>query len=209
MATLSETTNSTRKFFVGCFAIVLLFIFGNFVLNLIKTSSIINPDATIYSDNYFGDLPELKIPSLALTADSKPQYRLETENGRLPTFSNVAYVYKYKTPRQTLTSKEEAINTAKSLGFEGDPEETTSTELRWTSNANSKVLTIDKITKAIKLSTDYTKANDSKDIKPFTPSSSTYENAFKSYAVNVLSVDNKYSKTTSSYLIFNEKDLLR
>jgi hypothetical protein len=38
MATLSETTNSTRKFFVGCFVIVLLFIFGNFVLNLIKTS---------------------------------------------------------------------------------------------------------------------------------------------------------------------------
>lgn len=209
MATLSETTNSTRKFFVGCFVIVLLFIFGNFVLKLIQTSNIVNPDATIYGDNYFGDLPELKIPSLSLTADSKPQYRLETENGRLPEFKNVAYVYKYKTPRQTLTSKEEAINLAKSLGFEGDPEETTSTILRWTSSANSKVLTIDKITKAIKLSTDYTKANDSKDIKPFTPSSSTYENAFKSYAVNVLSADNKYSKTTSSYLVFNENGKLK
>lgn len=209
MATLSETTKSTRKFFVGCVVIILLFILGNFILNLIQNANPVLNDPTIYGDNYYGDLPELKIPSLSLTADSKPQYRLETENGRLPTFSNVAYVYKYKTPRQTLTSKEEAISLAKSLGFDSDPEETTSTELRWTSSANSKVLVIDKITKSIKLSTDFTKANDSKDIKPFTPNSGSYENAFKSYAVNVLSSDNKYSKTTSSYLVFNEEGKLK
>lgn len=61
----------------------------------------------------------------------------------------------------------------------------------------------------IKLSTDFTKANDSKDIKPFTPNSSSYENALKSYAVNVLSGDNKFSKTTSIYLVFNEEGKLK
>jgi len=209
MATLSETTNGTRKFFLGCVGLIIFLIIGNFFIKFIQTSNITGPDTNIYGDNYFGDLPEIKIPSLALTADSKPQYRLETENGRLPEFTNVAYVYKYKTPRQTLTSKEESIELAKTLGFEGDPEETTSTELRWTSNQNSKVLVIDKITKSIKLFTDFTKPNDSRDIKAFTPSTSVYENALKSYAVNVLTPDYKFAKTTSSYLVFDENGKLK
>ena len=209
MATLSETTNGTRKFFLGCLGLIIFLILGNFFIKLIETSNIPGPDSKIYADNYFGDLPGIKIPSLSLTSDSKPQYRLETEDGKLPEFTNVAYVYKYKTPRQTLTSKEESIELAKALGFDTEPEETTATELRWTSNQNSKVLVIDKITKSIKLSTDFSKPNDSRDIKAFTPSTSVYENALKSYAVNVLTPDYKFAKTTSSYLVFNENGKLK
>ncbi|MEI6887637.1 MAG: hypothetical protein WCK31_05395, partial [bacterium] len=211
MATLSDTTKGTRRFLIGFGVFVVLAIIINTCGRFISLSNITAPLLPSISDNLFGDLPLINIPSLSLDQNSTPVFSLETQTGKLPVdLPKIAYVYKYKEPRQTLTSRDEAITQASALGFTSDPVELNSTELRWLS-ASNKSLVLDKISKSVLLETDFTKQNDAKTIKPFSSYQANYESIVKSYGLSNGAFNSNYTnaKTSSNYLIYDENYKLR
>ncbi|MEI6462108.1 MAG: hypothetical protein WCO33_00375 [bacterium] len=220
MATLGDTTRNTRRFVIGFGAFVILAVIINTCAGILSCNSLggrlfgCTPPGLVpvsKEDRLFGDLPLINIPSLTLAPTATPVFSLETQTGKLPTdLPLFSYVYKYKEPRQTLTSRDEAISQASSLGFTSDPVELNSTELKWLSPGN-KSLTLDKISKSVLLESDFTKNNDAKTVKPFTSYQSTYESTALSYGLSTGAFNTNFNsaKTTSNYLIYDDNYQLK
>lgn len=200
MATLSQSTKRTRQFFIGCLVFIIVAIlcscFGSWAVNQLSTT------ATIIEteDRAFGELPVLDLSSLAIKANlDNAIFSIETTSGRSfivrPNESkefannvNVANVYQYIAPRQTLTSFDDTITEAKSMNFSGEFSQDDS--LLTFQNA-TKVLKIDTIQKSVNISSDITKDKTYDTLKPFVGSASTYSNAFRSQLLSTRSLEFK------------------
>lgn len=178
MATrLEESTKTAKRLGVGCVVVIIGVLIFNFVSGFFTPEpEPINPWPQ-YPLNEFGELSqELSFDALETVNPSQVEYKLETEDGKLPQVnpSSVVNVYKTMTPHQSLSALDEAIATAASLGFTGSYQAISDTELKWQKGA--KTLNVDKLFRTVRLRTNY--ANDVTAKKNYTisPDTSGYAN---------------------------------
>jgi len=211
MATkLEETTTTARRVFVGCGIIVIVILLYNFASKFLKPSeSPFNPYPTEAEDR-FGNLPELSFNSLLLSEGSEPTYRIYTTDGDLPSIHQFINVYKTKTPRQSLTAQDDALATAKALGFTVKAKVISSTELKW--NENNRTLKINKLFGTVRLTTNYRKHKEASKDRNIKPKYNSHVNQAKNFLSKANLFPSEYvenSDTSLTYLRLTKNYQLR
>ena len=140
---LEETTKTTKKLIIGCLVVIGLILLYTFVSNLLeKEPPPFDPRPKVAYQK-FGPLPRLEFESFQLVEGTEAEFQIETTDAKLPTFYPIINVYKTKTPHQSLTAHDDAIEIATNLAFTSSPKTISSTELKWTNGA--KTLKINKL----------------------------------------------------------------
>jgi len=152
---LEASTKSAKKLAVGCGIIIVIILLYGFISPLFRSDPPpCNPYPSTEARKY-KDLPILEFESLQLEQETQPEYKIDTVDQTLPIFHSILNVYKTKTPRQSLTAHDEAIELARSIGFRADEQNISATEMRWMQDG--KTLNVDKLYKTAHLETDYSK----------------------------------------------------
>ncbi len=154
--TLTETAQLTKKSAV----ILILILTTGFTARAIwaRVKPIIFPPKIPPPEVAFGKLPTLEIPNLPFKEGPSPKYVVDTKTGRLPTdLPDRAKVYKVILPKTTLLTSQRAKELAAKLGFLKDPQKISSSEYRWESPDEGRVLKMDITTSSFLLETDLNK----------------------------------------------------
>lgn len=156
MATkLEESTKSAKKLAIGCGILIVLILVVSFVARLFKGEPPpCIPYASTAQESY-KKLPKVKMKTLKLEQKAEPGYELDTIEETLPDLPQIANVYKTKSPIQSLSAYDEAIDIAEEFKFRDVPEQISDTSLKWRSG--TKTLKIDKLYHKVTLSTNYKK----------------------------------------------------
>lgn len=148
-SSLSKSTDLARKFIIFFIVfVIVVFVFDAFLQLLTPSTtppSGIDVSSTGYlpADNLFGQLPKQAITAIPISPDTRAEYALTSI---LPSFPQVANVYKLLRPAETFGSVPRAINAANRLGFEGESFRNTSENvLFWGTNNNTRTLTYNKV----------------------------------------------------------------
>lgn len=100
-----------------------------------------------------------RLPALVFTPqgiERPKEYVLETAQGRFPEFSDRAEVYYVPQAQQSLLSEDQGAVTAKTLGFQGKPEQLTQLILRFKqAGIINETLDLNTVTNNLKYTTDY------------------------------------------------------
>lgn len=206
---LEEATGTAKKMIIGCGIIVVIILLYTFISRLIKSEPPpYNPLPTV-ADYAFGQLPNIEFESIEIDDRSSPSFKLDTQDGRLPSFYPVINVHKTKTPHQSLTAQDDALAKAKALNFQGAPKTISSTELKWTNGA--RTLKINKLYNTAEITTDYTKDELAGQDHGIQPDYNIYINAAKNIlsGANLLPLAYEEGKTAATYLTLNNKKELR
>jgi len=123
MATLTEVSFYTRRIFkYGGIALLILMI-SPFIFKGIRAVYLkINPPPPPAPTVVYGKITKPIFPKG--DENYKPQYRLETVDGKLPTLGNVGRVYLVDVNKSRLLQLDHVKTQAKALGFMGEPEKT-------------------------------------------------------------------------------------
>jgi len=176
---LEKSTKSSKKIILGCLIFVVLILTTNFIINAFKKPPPpFNPYPTS-AEKGFGDLPKLDFESVAISENSKPEFKIETSDGTLPTLPTIVNVFKTKTPRQSLTAEDEANEIANSLGFNENAIPITPTETKWVNS--TKELIINKLYNTVSITTNYQKDKQALAKHEIFPDSSVYSKTAISY----------------------------
>jgi hypothetical protein len=201
---LEESTQKAKKVGIGCLIVVGIVVLYGIASNMFQSEpEPYNPYPQVASKN-FGELPAIEFESLQLTEESNPEYKIETTNGKLPTLPTIVNVHTTKTPRQSLTAQDDAVEIAHSLGFNSEPIVVSPTELRWTNGA--RTLLVDKLYKTVSLTTNYSKDEEASKYHEILPDSSPYIQTAMSNLTNagLLPTDYGESPTTNvTYMKLN------
>lgn len=150
-ATLTDVSTKSRQVIRYGIFLVILYIIGRMAFSAaygVYTS--IRPVKTPAPQARFGPLPALPFPQ----KDNLPQftYTVETPTGGLPALANQAKVYFMPRSSIFLLSSEAALRKARSLGFDGEPEEITQTIYRFRHASLPSSLEMDIVTGAFSIS---------------------------------------------------------
>ncbi|MFC1780355.1 hypothetical protein ACFLY9_01530 [Patescibacteria group bacterium] len=169
---LEESTQTAKKIGIGCLVVVgIVILYG-------IASSIFRPEPEPYNpypqaaNKELGELPVLEFEPLPLAEGSNPEYKIETTDGKLPKLPTIVNVHSTKTPRQSLTAQDDAVEIAHSLGFNSEPIVVSPTELKWTNGA--RTLQIDKLYKIVNLTTNYSKDEEASKYHEILPDGGPY-----------------------------------
>jgi hypothetical protein len=173
MATeLEKSTKTAKKLALGCGILILVvFIWG-------IATKIFAPPATVIdiyprvADKKYGQLPTLTFTSFQLPSGTNPEFRIDTINGQLPTLPTIANVFRLETPRQSLSALDDATSIANTLGFQGQPNPISATELQWVKGPAT--VTINKLYSTVDLVTEYKNDPDSQAQHVIVPDTSVY-----------------------------------
>lgn len=153
MATLYESSKTARKF-------VIFFIIGSLAIFILQ--SIISPAPPQIAETnegpgfymapnpIFGNITFPEIRSIEYNR-SVPIIR----EGVFPNFPETAYVYEIEQPREKLTTFDQAIFAAETLGFTSEQYQESGSILSWEADAGTKTLIINLESQAWELRTDY------------------------------------------------------
>mgnify|MGYP006865016155 CR=1 FL=1 len=153
---LAETQNSVKKGILFTISAIFIFYLGKFAIN--QTYGLylkINPPKIPEPAAAFGPLPQLKMTNVQIKGI--PEYVLETVDGKLPRFSDRAYVYQVNQPQGTLLSEQRMKQLAQDLNFTSSFTKTSPSEFRWVDGVNSRTLNANVITKNFSLQTNTNK----------------------------------------------------
>lgn len=209
MATkLEETTETAKKVLAGCGILIAIILLYSILAKLLqKEPPPYNPYPTVAEED-FGSLPDIELTSLELIQDSKSEYRIDTIDGKLPDLFPIVNVYKTKTPHQSLTAHDDAVEIAKSLQYTDEPTLTSTTQLEWRKGA--RILKIDKLYKTTHLTTDYSKDPKATESHDISPDLDKYINAAQNYLKNANLLPDEYiqSGKHSANLLRLNKDFV-
>lgn len=193
MASLYQVSSTGRKVALGLlvFAIVITLwesLSGLFVST--ETQSV--PQFSYYKDADLAlkNVPQLVTASIELGSNIKPTYSIDRLSNKLVSdLPSTAYVYKLEQPREKLTTVEDAIATAKKLGFNAEckPEGTVFPAgsdsciylddiYRWSAQSNTKTLEFNKALQTWQLTTDWVNNVEVKKLGPLNKDLSSYIN---------------------------------
>jgi hypothetical protein len=170
--TASQIRRGVVIFLIVAVAIILFDTVSKFLSSGINP---FNPTISFYLDpntTNIGEVPKPKIPSLAIAENSKPTFSVE---GLFPAHPDTAFVYKIETPVEKLNTVENAIKTAKTLGFTNNYTQVNA-DLTWENNAKTRKLQFNKTNQTWKLRTQYFLDAEALKPKSITEDVTTYAN---------------------------------
>ncbi len=205
---LEKSTVTAKKIGIGCGVLILIILLYNIGASIFRKEPDPYDPYPQYAEKKYNDIQKLEFESLQLADESEPNFKIETTDGSLPKIRSIMNVYKTKTPRQSLTAQDDAVDIAKSLGFNETPLNITETELKWTKEA--KTLIIDKLYGDVSLTTDYTKDPDAKNDREILPDSEPYVQTAKNFLKKAHIFPSNYQdsdKNTVTYLKLNSNNV--
>lgn len=174
MATLYESAGTARKAVLGFVIFAVLVIAWEGISSLFtKQPGGTSPQFSYYipADLALKNVPPVSIDPIKISTDVTPTYSIDRISNQLVSkFPDTAYVYKIEEPREKLTTVEDAVKTAKTLGFDSecisedqyfgtDPKSNRCTykdeQYTWVASEGTKTLTFNKTTQVWDLTTDY------------------------------------------------------
>ncbi len=154
MATLGEVGYYSRRIVKWGIISVIIIMLIPFVFRILKSVYLaILPPAPAAPTVSFGKLPLLNFE--LLDTAYKPQLRLETIEGKLPTLANVARVYFVETSKSRILSLDKVKLKARYLGFDRDPEALDERTYKFTHPKDPSVLTVDIISDKLQFRYDW------------------------------------------------------
>lgn len=206
---LEETTTTAKKLLAGCGIIVLIVILYTFVSRFLEKEPPPYDPLPQVADQEFGQLPNLEFESLELVSGSKKEFKIETTDGKLPSFYPIVNVFKTKTPHQSLTAHDDAVTTAGALDFTGTPRTISSTELKWTRGV--RTLKINKLYGIVELTTDYTKDPEAQKPHLIQPDNQLYIDTAKGLlaGANIFPAGYEHAETAVTHLTLDAKKSLK
>jgi len=197
---LEQSTELAKKIGIGCLIFIVIILLGNFIINLFKKPEPPYNPFPQYAKEEFGDLPNIELSSLEISDKTNPEYKIETTDGQIPNLPSIVYVYKVKTPRQSLTAEDDAKSIAESLNFREDPNPISETELEWIQG--ERVLTINKLYKTVSIKTAYPRLESEERSNDIEPHEHVYINAASSFLNQAGLFPSQYDQANLSSLIY-------
>ncbi|MDD3648385.1 MAG: hypothetical protein PHS44_07880 [Candidatus Dojkabacteria bacterium] len=148
---LEESTKTAKKIALGCGVMIAIIVIISIVSQLIKGEPPpCNPYPAV-AENKFGQLPRLELEGNELSQDESPRYEVDLD--KLPQMVSFVNVYKTKTPRQSLTAQDDAIQVATNLGFRENMQKLSTSELKW--KRDTSTLKINELYNTVQITTNY------------------------------------------------------
>lgn len=185
MATLYDSAGTARKAVIGFIIFAILIMLWEGISGLFNRQPIsVRPQFSYYkaADLALKNVPPVVIDPIKISDSVKPTYSIDRLSNQLvATFPDTALVYKVEQPREKLTTIEDAVETAKKLGFvseciaeeqyfESDPAADRCTykedEYTWVASEGTKTLKFNKTSQEWDLSTDWFNNVDVKTLGP-------------------------------------------
>lgn len=174
MATLYDSAGTGRKAVLGFIIFAVLVIAWDGISKLfVREPGGTSPQFSYYipADLALKNVPPVTIDPIKINESVKPNYSIDRiSNALTASFPDTAYVYKVEEPREKLTTVEDAVKTAKTLGFTSEcisQDQYFETDVKadrctyldedytWVASEGTKTLTFNKTTQVWNLSTDY------------------------------------------------------
>ncbi len=185
MATLYDSAGTARKAVIGFIIFAILIMLWEGISGLFNRQPVsVTPQFSYYkaADLALKNVPPVVIDPIKISDSVKPTYSIDRLSNQLvATFPDTALVYKVEQPREKLTTIEDAVETAKKLGFiseciaeeqyfENDPAADRCTykedEYTWVASEGTKTLKFNKTSQEWDLSTDWFNNVDVKTLGP-------------------------------------------
>ncbi|OGC52124.1 hypothetical protein A2982_01365 [candidate division WWE3 bacterium RIFCSPLOWO2_01_FULL_39_13] len=153
---LTETQIAVRKLLIAIAVMTFIYYSGRFlIIQGINAYNKIFPKEPAAPEARFGPLPKLKMTSISIPV--KPQYVLDTVDGKLPVFQDRIAVYQIIQPQTTLLSEQKIKQLAKDMFFTGAYTKISASEFKWVDGSNSRTFQANAITRNFSLDTDSNK----------------------------------------------------
>ena len=153
---LAETQVASKKLILLAVAVTILYylaVSGYKVgLNLWH---VISPPAPIPAEAKFGPLPKMKMTSIPV--QDKAEFVIDTQDGKLPAFSDRIKVYPIVQPKPNLLAEQKMKNLASTLGFSSNFIKTTASDFQWIDGITSRKMNANVATTAFDVTTDINK----------------------------------------------------
>lgn len=154
MATLGEVGFYSRRIVKWGVISVIVIMLIPFVFRIVKAIYLkLLPPAPAAPTVSYGKLPLLNF-ELGQTS-YKPQLRLETIEGTLPTLANIARVYFVETSKSRILSLDKVKLKARYLGFDQDPEQLDERTFKFVHPKDPSTLTVDVISDKLQFRYDW------------------------------------------------------
>ena len=137
---LAETQEKVRKFLIVISIVTFVYYTSKFIffesVDLYRSFNPIKKPEPVHA---YGILPKLKMREVKVNGN--PVYKLDTIDGKLPTFPDREYVYQVIEPTTNLLSEQQIKQIASDLSFTGSYIPLSKSEFRWIDGINNRTLT--------------------------------------------------------------------
>lgn len=148
MASLTTTVSLVRRGTVVFLVFSVVILAGDFLLRLVEqaqTNFAAPTSPWVLPDELFGEIPAPKIKSLEINPNSEPTFAVDGDFPPITQTPTTALVYAVPRPRITLSTIDEAVTTARALGFFTEYKESQTedgvTVLKWEREGGVRSLT--------------------------------------------------------------------